>query len=68
MQCPAPLHSHACLRHTVCCVPCRRHYWFFREGHDGQRMVQVNSYPPLRSSRTSDWGWRLENAMVQLVM
>eukprot|EP00198_Chlamydomonas_reinhardtii_P013290 XP_001702627.1 predicted protein [Chlamydomonas reinhardtii] len=29
-------------------------------------LLQVNTYPPLTCSRTADWGWELQNAMVRL--
>jgi len=29
-----------------------------------EKHIQVEQYPPLTMSRTSDWGWRMENAFV----
>jgi len=38
--------------------------WQFVENN---KYVQVEQYPPLKPSRTSDWGWKLENPYVIFV-
>lgn len=41
--------------------------WSFLEGSNGnpnERMVRINDYPPLKISRTKEWGWQMDNVWV----
>ena len=38
--------------------------WQFVEGNDGRRLMQVEQYPPLTSTRGSNGSWRLDNHFV----